>query len=207
MSEMHKNPSAPKTGLATRPKTGRQRSRAAHEAILKAALTLLQKDGYRAITIEKIAAEAGVGKQTIYRWWPSKAAVVLEAFAGGAGSRIRAPESGDLRSEVTQFLRTTFERLSAESGPIVRGLMSEALLDPDFAAAFREMFIAKRRTVLREILERGVRRGEVIARFDLELMVDMLYGPMWYRLLNQHAPLDSTFAEQLAAVVCNSLQK
>jgi AcrR family transcriptional regulator len=184
---------------------GRRRSKKSHEAILKAALTLLNEKGYGAVTIEGIAARAGVGKQTIYRWWPSKAAVILEAFTACAESRVMSTNQGDLQTDLANFLGTVFETLTRETGPILRALMSEALLDSEFAGALREIFIARRRQVLLEILQRGVTRGEVRTQMDFELIIDMIYGPMWYRLLNQHGPLDKAFADQLTNAIVKCL--
>ena len=184
---------------------GRRRSKKSHEAILNAALTLLNEKGYGAVTIEGIAARAGVGKQTIYRWWPSKAAVILEAFTACAESRVMPPNHGDLHTDLANFLGTVFETLTRETGPILRALMSEALLDSEFAGALREIFIARRRQVLLEILQRGVMRGEVRTQMDFELIIDMIYGPMWYRLLNQHGPLDKAFADQLTKAIVKCL--
>jgi AcrR family transcriptional regulator len=165
----------------------------------------LNEKGYGAVTIEGIAARAGVGKQTIYRWWPSKAAVILEAFTACAESRVMPPNHGDLQTDLANFLGTVFETLTRETGPILRALMSEALLDSEFAGALREIFIARRRQVLLEILQRGVTRGEVRTQMDFELIIDMIYGPMWYRLLNQHGPLDKAFADQLTNAIVKCL--
>ncbi|CAB5123426.1 hypothetical protein D3OALGA1CA_2726 [Olavius algarvensis associated proteobacterium Delta 3] len=95
--------------------------------------------------------------------------------------------------------------LTRESGEVVRGLMSEALIDPDFAVAMREIFIASRRHALREILTRGIERGELASDVDIELIIDLIYGPMWYRLLNNHAPLDKKFAQQLSELIAGKL--
>lgn len=187
------------TGKTARP--GRPRSSTSHAAILAAALKLLRQKGYRSVTIEGIAAEAGVGKQTIYRWWPSKAAVVLEAFARYTAGRITMPDTGDVKGDMEALLVQAFDMLTRESGQLVRSLMSEALLDDKFAVSMRDIFIAGRRSVLREILNKGIERGEVASGADIELTIDLVYGPMWYRLLNKHAPLDLKFAEQLSEMI------
>ncbi len=187
------------TGKNARP--GRPRSSTSHAAILAAALKLLRQKGYRSVTIEGIAAEAGVGKQTIYRWWPSKAAVVLEAFSRYTAGRITMPDTGDIKGDMEALLVQAFDMLTRESGQLVRSLMSEALLDDKFAVSMRDIFIAGRRSVLREILNKGIERGEVASGADIELTIDMVYGPMWYRLLNKHAPLDLKFAEQLSEMI------
>lgn len=102
-----------------------------------------------------------------------------------------------LKFTLEVLLNDSFRELAQRSGPIVRGLMAEAQLDPEFGRAFREDFIARRREVLLKVLRRGQRRGEISDIADLELIVDLIYGPMWYRLLNQHAPLDEDFAQRL----------
>jgi len=97
--------------------------------------------------------------------------------------------------------------LTRESGEVVRGLMSEALIDPGFAESMRDIFIASRRSALREILIRGIERGEMSSAVDIELIIDLIYGPMWYRLLNNHAPLDKTFAKQLSEMIVGKVTR
>ncbi len=187
------------------PRAGRPRSAESHEAILAAALKLLHDRGYRSITIEGIASEAGVGKQTIYRWWRSKAEVILEAFTRHTAGRIAVPDSGNVKTDLQNFLTRAFDSLARESGEVVRGLMSEALIDPDFADAMRDIFITSRRSALRDILLKGIERGELASDMDIELIIDLIYGPMWYRLLNKHAPLDPGFAEQISEMIADKL--
>ena len=195
-------PSAKDSGrLKKSPRVGRPRSHASHAAILAAALKLLHARGYRAVTIEGIASEAAVGKQTIYRWWRSKAEVILEAFTRHTAERIAVPDSGRLQTDLETFLGKAFDSLTHEAGEVVRGLMSEALIDPHFAESMRAIFIASRRNALRDILSRGIQRGELHSEVDIELIIDLIYGAMWYRLLNRHAPLNHRFARQLSALV------
>jgi len=180
---------------------GRPRSQHARQAILDAALDLLERDGYRAVTIEAIAAQARVGKPTIYRWWPSKAAVVLDAFVTRARTQVPVPQRGSLREELGEFLETAFQTLGSGAAPIVRGLMAEAQTDPVFRQAFWDIFISARRGALAEVLERGVQRRELPENTDVDFLIDAIYGPMWYRLLVQHAPVDATLAHQLVDLV------
>jgi AcrR family transcriptional regulator len=186
-------------------RAGRPRSAESHDAILTASLSLMKEKGYRSVTIEGIASEAGVGKQTIYRWWRSKAEIVLEAFASYTSGQITIPDSGKLQTDLQFFLGQAFENLTRESGEVVRGLMSEALIDPGFAKAMRDIFIASRRGALREILLKGIERGELTSDVDIELIIDLIYGAMWYRLLNQHAPLNPKFAKQLSEIIAGRL--
>jgi AcrR family transcriptional regulator len=186
---------------------GRPRSTKSQEAILAAALKIFHEGGYRSVTIDGIALEAGVGKQTIYRWWRSKAEVILEAFARHTAGRIAIPDSGRVQSDLQAFLTQVFDNLNRESGTIVRGLMSEALVDPKFAESMRAIFIDSRRSALREILLKGITRGELAPDVEIELIIDLIYGPMWYRLLIEHAPLDQGFARQIAEMICDRLAR
>jgi AcrR family transcriptional regulator len=180
---------------------GRPRSTECHGAILDSVLQMMQKNGYNAVTIEGVARHAGVGKQTIYRWWGSRAELILDAFANHAADLVPTPDRGSLREDLDVFMNTGFKRLSRDYGTIMRGLMADAALDPDFAKILREAFILKRRKATMEILKRGIERGEIAADADIDLMTDMLFGPVWFRLLVQHAKLDTAFAKQLVGAV------
>jgi AcrR family transcriptional regulator len=173
---------------------GRPRSARARQAILAAAMSLVKRDGFSALTIEGIAREAGVGKPTIYRWWASKGAIVFEALQQHAQQVLPVPAAGSLVERLEIWLKMLFEVLNEDTGEIVRGLMAEAQRDPIFAVSFRTEFIAVRRQPLRMILREGLERGELPASTDIEVMADLIYGAMWYRLLTQHAPLDETYA-------------
>jgi AcrR family transcriptional regulator len=191
----------PPSEQETRPARGRPRSEHSHEAILDAVLALLEAEGYHAVTIEGVARQAGVGKQTIYRWWKSKAELVLEAYANHAASKIPVPDKGTVRADLETFLSAGFKRLTDVSGPMMRGLMADAVLDEEFREVLTSAFISKRREAVVEILERGVSRGELDAQADFELACDLIFGPMWYRLLLKHGRLDARFARQLTSTV------
>ncbi|WP_435132797.1 TetR/AcrR family transcriptional regulator [Actinacidiphila sp. bgisy144] len=178
---------------------GRPRSEAARQAILGAAIDELRERGYGALTVEGIAARAGVGKQTIYRWWSSKADVVLTALLDLSQTTVAVPDEGTLSDDLTAFLAATFRQHGQR--PVLVGLMAQALLDPAFATDFRDRFLFGRRAVLRQILERAAVRGEITPETDLELLIDVVYGVLWYRLLLDHAPLDEAVGRELAALV------
>jgi AcrR family transcriptional regulator len=180
-----------------RPVRGRPRSADSHEAVLGAVVDILDKEGYRALTIEGVARHAGVGKQTIYRWWRSKPELVMEAYANHSASKLPMPDKGDVTADLESFFCGAFKRLNDISGPTMRGLMADAVYDPEFLEILREVLIAKRRDALMQVLERGIARGELRADADLVVMTDMLLGAVWYRLLVQHAKLDGRFAKQL----------
>jgi AcrR family transcriptional regulator len=180
---------------------GRPRSSECHGAILDSVLQLMQKEGYNAVTIEGVARHAGVGKQTIYRWWGSRAELILEAFANHAADLVPTPDRGSIREDLEVFISAGFKRLYKGYGAIMRGLMADAILDPEFNKILREAFILRRRTATKEILKRGIERGEIAKDADMDLMIDMLFGPVWFRLLVQHAKLDATFARQIIDAV------
>ncbi|BBA99352.1 putative TetR family transcriptional regulator [Actinacidiphila reveromycinica] len=183
---------------------GRPRSEAARQAILGAAVAELKERGYAALTVEGIAARAGVGKQTIYRWWPSKADVVLTALLDLSQTTVTVPDLGSLSDDLMGFLADTFRQSGQR--PVLVGLMAQALLDPVFADAFRDRFLFRRRAVLREILERAAARGEIAPGVELELLIDVVYGVLWYRLLLDHAPLDEQAGRRLADLVVRAVR-
>ncbi|MEU6198748.1 TetR/AcrR family transcriptional regulator [Streptomyces sp. NPDC047061] len=190
--------------MTTERRQGRPRSEEARRAILAAAMDGLQEHGYAGLTIEGIAARAGVGKQTIYRWWPSKADVVLDAMLDLAETEIAVPDEGSLPADLTAFLTATFRQRGRR--PVLIGLMAQALLDPVFAVAFRERFLFSRRAALGELLERARARGEIAAGLDPDLLIDVVYGVLWYRLLLDHAPLDEAAGRQLADLVVRAVR-
>jgi len=176
----------------------RRRSKRAHDAILAATLDLINENGYFGLSLEAVAARAGVGKQTIYRWWSSKADLVLEAFVRTVSEHVPMPDTGAVEEDLFRLLELIFTRMALSgSGKALAGLIAEAQADPALAAAFRSGFLEGRREGVRGMLRRGMARGEVSPEIDLEVAVDALFGPMWYRLLMQHAPLDEAFARHL----------
>lgn len=183
---------------------GRPRSEAARRAILAAAIEELQEHGYAALTIEGIAVRAGAGKQTIYRWWASKADVVLDAMLDLAETAIAVPDKGSLDADLSEFLTATFRQ--RDQRPILTGLMAQALLDPVFATAFRDRFLFGRRAALRGVLRRAAERGEIDPAVDLELVIDVVYGVLWYRLLLDHAPLSEVAGRDLASLVVRAVR-
>jgi AcrR family transcriptional regulator len=178
---------------------GRPRSETARAAILDAAVAELQEKGFAATTVDAIAARAGVGKQTIYRWWSSKADVVLEGVMRLAAERIPMPDQGSLHADLLSFLGATFRQRGQR--PVLVGMMAQAVLDPVFGEKFREQFLFARRAALRSLLERAVVRGEIAPGADLELLIDVVYGVLWYRLLVDHIPLDEAGGRALADLV------
>jgi AcrR family transcriptional regulator len=187
-----------------RPHTGRRRNDAAREAILDATFRLLSAPKLEAMTIDAIAAEAGVGRQTIYRWWPSKGAVVADALARHAGVVVPERDSGSFTADLAAFLIDSFGGLENEGyAERLRQIVAEAQHDEHVSRVLAD-FTAVRRAALRALLERGRATGELAADADLDMLVDMAYGVLYYRLLVGHAPLDETAARSLAAEITRS---
>jgi AcrR family transcriptional regulator len=176
---------------------GRPRSESAHQAILAAAAHLVARDGYGRVTVEAIAREAGVSKQTVYRWWPTKAAIILEALNAAAATIAPATDTGSLSTDLRTFLRRTVAGADGGSSRLLAALMVAAQLDDAFAESFREGFLGRRRDALRELLEHARDRGEVAISTDLEFLVELAFAALWYRILVRHQPLNRRFADQL----------
>lgn len=179
-----------------------RRSAKSHQAILDATVKLLEEGGYKNLTIEGVAAEAGVGKQTIYRWWNGRAALVMEAYMSASDVRVPEPDTGTLKGDLEAILLPVFE-LSRDFG---RGaalanktLMAEAQIDRDFLETYRELhkywWIP-----LQRVLERAEMRGE-LEKAGHGALIDVMLGAAWYRMLLEHAPLDEGFARTIIGLV------
>jgi AcrR family transcriptional regulator len=184
-----------------------RRSERSHRAIVAATQELLVEVGYRELTIEGIAARAGVGKQTIYRWWPSRAALALEAYLGGSDAVLQLPpDNGDVREDVRRLLGWLVAVLAEPiGGRVLAGLIADLQHDPELAERFHRDVVPARRRAMLAALERGRERGDLRADADLELAVDELHGAVFYRLLLSGEPLDLAFTEQLAEQVLAGL--
>jgi AcrR family transcriptional regulator len=183
------------------PSPGRPRSESARQAILAATAELIEQDGYGHVTMEAISRRAGVSKQTIYRWWPTKAAIILEALNEAATAIAPVPDTGSLDTDLRLFLRRTVAGAAGANTRLLAALMAEAQRDDAFAESFRTGFLALRRQVLREVLERARSRGELATSADLDFLVELVFGTLWYRILVRHQPLNRRFADQLADAV------
>ena len=182
---------------------GRPRDQVAHDAILDAGLSLLEEQCYSEITIEKIAARAGVGKPTIYRRWKTKAEVLLEAYAQRV-ARSKPPyfPSEDAYSDLVEYMMRMFALTSHPgSNRMLRCFIAEAQHDEQFRARFFELFLANRRKSLFEVFEHGKAIGQVRADLDHELFADLIHGAFTARLMTCHAPIDRAFAEKLVAAL------
>ena len=179
---------------AAAPPRGRPRSEKAHHAVLQAAAELLLEKGLAAVSMDAVAARAGVSKATIYRWWPTKETLALDAlYHEWAG--IGAPrDTGSLRGDLLGLLRPWVRLASRRPyGRAIAALLTQAQLDPAFAGEYRARFVEPRRDQARAIFGRAIERGEIPAETKIEVALDLLYGPVYHRLLHGHGPLDDQF--------------
>lgn len=177
---------------------GRTRSEARRVAILNATLDLLETNSLQQITIEAIAREAGVGKATIYRWWPSKVSVVIDAFVQNHIVHTPMPKGSSCREALVTHLHRMVQQYSGRGGRLVAQILAEGQSDPEVLRDFRERFFHGRRALVREVIETGRHNGEFRTDIETELQMDIVYSPVYFRLLMGHLPLSQKFADDLA---------
>lgn len=181
---------------------GRPRSETSRQAILVAALELVADAGYAELTIEGIAAHAGVGKQTIYRWWQSKADVLLEAGAAKADLHVPVTDRGSYRADLRAFLEASYKIANhARFADLLRALMAEAQINPQFGRRFHEAFLERRRDALAVLTERARRRGDLPDRPAPGTVADIVFGTIWYRILATHESFDGHLVGDLVALL------
>jgi AcrR family transcriptional regulator len=176
---------------------GRPRSEESRAAILDATWELLKTTSLRDLSIEAIARESGVGKTTIYRWWPNKAAVVMDAFFEKLLPEIQFPQGLSATEAITQQMQSLINAFAGDYGRIVAQIIAEGQACPETLANYRDRFIYQRRTAAKTIILQGIENGEFDSMLDPELAIDILYGAIYFRLLVGHLPLDQKFAEEL----------
>jgi AcrR family transcriptional regulator len=191
-----------------RQRPGRPRSERSRKSILAAAAALLHEQGLRAMSIEAVAARAGVSKKTIYRWWPSKGVLALDAiYAEWSRARGVVPNRGTLEGDLRSRMRATVRVLNSPAlGSTLAALIAEAQADPELADAYSEHVLVPLREQIRVILERAVTRGELPPDLDREAAIDLLQGPLYLRLLHTHAPLDQRFADTVVELAIGGMQ-
>ena len=180
------------------PQRGRPRSEKARNAILKAAAELLLEKGLTAVSMDAVAARAGVSKATIYRWWPTKETLALDTLYQEWAAVPPARDTGSLRGDLLSLLRP-WARLASKRpyGRVIAALITEAQTDPVFARQYRARFVEPRRDQARAIFSRAIERGEIPADTKIEVALDLLYGPVYHRLLHGHAPLNDRFVRDV----------
>lgn len=178
-------------------KIGRPRSEKTRQAILTASYDLLLLNGFQSITVEGIAERAGVSKATIYKWWPNKAAVVLDGFFAATESMLEVPDTGSAKEDLLLQAGNLAAFLTSPKGKVITELIAEGQSDENVAEEYRNRYFNPRRLISKHILERGMKRGELRKDLDIELSIDLIFAPLFYRLLITGGTVDSAFVEQL----------
>src|ERR1700728_830102 len=176
---------------------GRPRSEQSRVAILRSTLKLLADKGFSDLTIESVAEHAGVGKATVYRWWPDKAALIADAFARSTKRNLHFPDTGSVRTDMSQQMRQLIKVFRSRRGRIVSAILAAGQTDRNVIAAFRERFMMPRRREAYATLRRGIQRGQLRKNIDMDLLLDSLYGPIYMRFLIRHDSLTADFVEGL----------
>jgi len=188
-------------------KLGRPRSEETKKSILTAAYELLSENGFNAVTIEGIAARAGVSKATIYKWWPGKAAVVLEGYFAATQLLMPIPDTGSVAEDLLIQVGNLSSFITSPKGKMITELIGAGQFDARIANEYRSRFFIPRRLISRGILERGIQRGELREDIDIELAIDILFAPLFYRLLITGDPMDNDFIKALIQDVLKGLTR
>jgi len=187
--------------VTSRPHSGRRRNDAARQDVLEAALRIVAERGVKALTMEGLAREARVAKQTIYRWWPGTASVLLEAAVDRAAAVVALPETGDPLKDIEVFLTLTYEAAGRPPlAEVLRAMASEAQRDPAALDIFQR-FTQERRRLLRTLIDRAASAGAILRPGDPDALVDAAFGALWYRLLVGHRPVDGALAQSVLDVL------
>jgi AcrR family transcriptional regulator len=190
-----------------KPPNPARRNERSRQAILSTTADLLGRVGYTKLTVEAIAARAGVGKQTIYRWWPDKGALILEAYLAlvGAEEDLTLPDSGDLEADLRLVLGSLVDSLA---DPVFerryRALLTAIQDDPKLAAALLDRLLKPWLEATRQRLRAAQRAGQ-ICDVDLEVAAEMLYGPVYYRWLLRTGPISREYVDAVVAMTLQAL--
>lgn len=184
---------------------GRPRDEDVRKRILASAAYLLGEQGLKRVTIDSIAHHSGAGKSTIYRWWPDKAAVLIEAFRESVARELPFPRTGDLREDIRQQLRLFAKIMSGARGRIFFGFIAAAQTDATVAAAFRNMWIAPRRAESKQAFHEHQVSGALPTSLDLDCVVEILFSPLYYRLLTGWGPVSDEYIDLLTDTALNGL--
>ena len=185
---------------------GRPRSEKARLAVLDAAADLLDEGGLAAATIEGIAARAGVSKVTIYKWWPTRGAVAIDAYFHRYRQTGAFADTGDIRADLTGQIQVLIRAFRGRAGQLMAELIGQAQTDAVLADELRARWIEPRRTATAAVLRRAVARGELKADLDVAIVMDQLYGPVYYRLTMGHESLTPRLADRLVTSLLDGIR-
>lgn len=190
-----------KQATRSAPRTGPYRNHVSHESIIAATWGLLEELGYHDLTIEGVAARAGVGKATIYRWWPSKGALVAEAISAHL-DHAPLPDTGDVRSDLKASIQVAIDNYSGTvAGVAIPALLADLTFDSSSYDSFVQSFLRPRREASAAVVQRAIDEGRLPADTDINLLLDIWAGTIFYRVLISREPLGEDLASTLTAFI------
>ena len=189
------------------PSRGRPRSQRARRAILDATRALVEKGGYEAVTIEAVAARAGVGKTTIYRWWPNRPSLVVELLMEMATENVPMPSGPDPLAAVRTEMRGIAGAADHLVGRLLTSLLGEAQRDPEIRAALLDGLFYPRGDATAKMIRQAQAADRLRKDVPAHVIVDLLVGPLFYRMFVRHRPLNNAFVSRVFHCVISGLQK
>ncbi|HJU44368.1 MAG TPA: TetR/AcrR family transcriptional regulator [Vicinamibacterales bacterium] len=184
------------------------RSARVRGGVLAAAAAILERDGYAGLTMERVAADSGIAKTTVYRRWPTKAALCVDLYLDVAARELRDPDTGDVARDLKAIARTVVSlQTRTVAGPAFVGLLAEAQIAPETRAGVLKDFATKRRELTRRVLQRAIARRQLRPDTDVDLVIDVIGGATTFRLLQGHAPLTKRFTDDLIDLVLNGCDR
>jgi AcrR family transcriptional regulator len=169
--------------------------------VIQSTLALLKRVGFHELTIEAVAARAGVGKTTVYRWWSNKAELVVDCFVSAVEEELRFPSAGPVLVSIREQMRRWVPIFRSPLGQIVATVIGAGQSDPEILEAFRTHWVEPRRIEARRLLRLAMKDGEIRPDLDPDYILDLLYGPLYLRLLLRHAPLNEKFVNTVFDIV------
>jgi AcrR family transcriptional regulator len=186
-------------------RVGRPRSEGCRQKVLAAADTLFMRDGLTRMSVDAVAQLAGVSKATIYRWWPNKSAIVMEALLASSEAEVYVPVSPYPEEDLIARIRRTIALFRGPRRRVLSSLVGQAQSDPEIAEAYRQHLLAPRRIAMRAAIQRAIDAGIYRQDIDFDLAIDIVYGPLYQRLLLGHAPMDDAFERDYPPIAVAAL--
>ncbi len=174
---------------------GRRRSLEVREKILSATAELLAEGGFQAVTMEAVAARAGVAKTTLYRWWPNRAAVALDCVSARMTPIVGGPRAGSYRRRFQRQLKATIRLLNGAEGQAILALIGAKQTDPLLGRAYARQIARPRRVHTRTMAQQAIAAGELAPGTDPDLFLDAIYGPLYYRKVVSGDPVSDDFID------------
>jgi len=187
-------------------KPGRPRSEKARKAVIQSTLELLMSSGFNDLNIESVAARAGVGKATVYRWWPNKAELVIAAFISVVEEQLRFSSSGPFEKAIHDQMKNWVPVYRSPLGQVITTVIGAGQSEPEIMEAFRKYWVEPRRHEARESLRLAIKEGRIHSGLDPDTIIDLFYGPLYLRLLITNAPLTPAYVDLVFHTVIRGLR-